>query len=348
MLGFDSRAARATWTVLAVLLLAAALCAIRRTLFVFVVAILLAYMLLPLVDWIDRKLPIKRSRTPALAIVYVALVTAVAWISAEVGAKAAEQANLLASKIPDLLDPARTGQLPLPEFLRPWSANLTAMLREYSKEILAKLPAAVLRAAGAAANLIFVVIVPILSFFFLKDGHSIHDWIMRSLPDPRRRSLVEEIGADLNLLLAQYMRALVLLGLATAFCYGVFFTVIGVPYGVLLAAISFPLEFIPMIGPLVSAAIILAVAGFSGFPHLVAIVVFLIVFRLFQDYVLQPFLMSSGIELHPLVVIFGVFAGEQIAGIEGAFLSVPVLATLRIVYRRLIAPRLAPAPAALK
>ena len=90
-----------------------------------------------------------------------------------------------------------------------------------------------------------------------------------------------------------------------------------------------------MVGPLAAAVIILMVAGLSGFHHLLWILVFLAVFRVFQDYVLSPHLLSAGTELHPLVVIFGVLTSGQIAGITSSFLSVPVLATLRIVYRQL-------------
>jgi predicted PurR-regulated permease PerM len=131
------------------------------------------------------------------------------------------------------------------------------------------------------------------------------------------------------------MRALVLQSAAAFVAYGLFFFLIGVPYGMLLATISFFLEFIPVVGPLVGAAAILLVAGLSGFQHLFWILVFLIVFRIFQDYVLSPHLMSKGAKLQPVVVIFGILAGGQIAGIPGIFLSVPVLAILRIVYRQL-------------
>jgi len=193
---------------------------------------------------------------------------------------------------------------------------------------------------SAATNVIFIVIVPILSFFFLKDGRALQRYIMTLVSDEAHRGTVGGIAKDLNVLLAQYMRALVLIGLATAIAYGTFFAVMGVPYAVLLAAIAFPLEFIPMLGPLTSSVIILLVAGFSGYPHVLAIAVFLAVFRVFQDYVLAPHLMSSGMELHPLLIMFGVFAGQQIAGIAGAFLSVPVMAVLRIVYRRLERARL--------
>jgi predicted PurR-regulated permease PerM len=102
-----------------------------------------------------------------------------------------------------------------------------------------------------------------------------------------------------------------------------------------LAAIAFPLEFIPMVGPFIGAIIIVAVAGLGGFHHLLWIVGFLAAFRLFQDYVLSPQLLSEGMELHPLVVIFGVLAGGSVAGVAGSFLSVPVLATLRIIFRQL-------------
>jgi predicted PurR-regulated permease PerM len=54
-----------------------------------------------------------------------------------------------------------------------------------------------------------------------------------------------------------------------------------------------------------------------------------------QDYVVSPHLMGRGVELHPLLVLFGVFAGAEVAGIAGTFLSVPVLALFRILYLRL-------------
>ncbi len=65
-----------------------------------------------------------------------------------------------------------------------------------------------------------------------------------------------------------------------------------------------------MIGPLTASIVILVVAGFSSYPHGWALAAFLGAYRIFQDYVLSPHLMSSGMELHPLLVVFGVFAGS--------------------------------------
>ena len=67
-----------------------------------------------------------------------------------------------------------------------------------------------------------------------------------------------------------------------------------------------------------------------------------------QDYVVSPHLMGQGVELHPLLVLFGVFAGAEVAGIAGTLLSVPVIAMARILYLRIrktrIATRPGPAP----
>jgi predicted PurR-regulated permease PerM len=77
------------------------------------------------------------------------------------------------------------------------------------------------------------------------------------------------------------------------------------------------------------------VGGFSG-ANVLSILVFLIAYRLFQDYVMQPYLLGAGVELHPALVIFGVSAGGELAGIAGSFLSIPTLALLRIIYRRVL------------
>jgi predicted PurR-regulated permease PerM len=94
------------------------------------------------------------------------------------------------------------------------------------------------------------------------------------------------------------------------------------------------LEFIPVVGPLVAAALILSVALLTGYSHWLVLLLFLIAWRLIQDYVVSPRIMGKSMELHPLAAIFGVLAGGEIAGVLGVYLSIPVMASLRIVWRR--------------
>jgi predicted PurR-regulated permease PerM len=340
MLGIDSRAARAAWTVFLVVLALALGYWIRRTLLIFTAALLVAYLLSPLVSLVDRVAKGRFHRNLSLAVVYVLLIAALGTALGVIGSRVVEEGASLASRLPELIRGLdRSMDLPLPEWMTPVKISLLAALRsfveQHSKDALPLLQRAGSELLALLVNLAFVILVPILSFFFLKDGAEMRQNLIAWIPDGPNRRLMEDIFGDVHVLLAQFMRALVILSAATFVSYSLFFASACVPYAVLLATIAGVLEFIPVAGPLSAAAVALLVAGFSGYPHLLWMVVFLIAYRLFQDYVLQPYLMSSGVEVPPLLIIFGVLAGEQVAGVPGMFLSIPVIATLRVIFLRL-------------
>ena len=136
-------------------------------------------------------------------------------------------------------------------------------------------------------------------------------------------------------LLGQYVGALIVLCLVTFTVWLAVFLVFGVRYAVLLAALGGALEFIPVVGPVVAAALVLSVHVFADGSGTLWLLGFLVGWRLVQDYVTSPLVMGSGVDLHPALVIFGVLAGGEIAGVPGMFFSIPVLAALRVVWRRL-------------
>jgi predicted PurR-regulated permease PerM len=343
MFGIDNRIARYTWTVIAILLVVGIIYRIRDTAFVFIIALLFAYLLAPLIEFLDRRLP-GRSRTPALAIVYLLLIGLLILGLFEIGSRVVVEAEALTAKLPQLLSNLQHPKAP--PVTAPGSIRMTVLfeikrlIAEHAQQIFSFMPKAALKVFALAQGLFFIVLVPILSFFFLNDAERIREFVLTIAPDDARRRQLQELGADLHLLLAQYVRALVLLAAFAFGAYALVFSLIGVPYSMLLAAIEFPLEFVPIVGPVVGFAIIMLVSAFSGYHHLIVLVVFMAVFRIFQDYAVSPRFMSGEMKLHPLVIIFGVLAGAQLGGIIGCFLSVPVIAALRIGYVRLRRRRL--------
>lgn len=339
MLGLDSRAVRGAWSVFLVALTLALVYWIRRTLLIFMAALLVAYLLSPLVNLVDRIAKGRFSRNLSLAVVYVLLIAALGTALAALGSRVFDEAATLAARLPDLvrwLD--QPVNLPLPEWMAPVQVSLLTTLRsfleQHSKDALPLMQRVGRELLALIGNLVFLILVPILSFFFLKDGAEMRENLVALVPEGPNRRMLEEIFGDIHLLLAQFMRALMTLSAATFVFYSLVLAATGVPYAVLLATIAGVLEFIPVVGPLAAAATILLVAGFSGYPHLLWIVVFLAAYRLFQDYVLQPYLMSSGVAVHPLLIIFGVLAGEQVGGVAGMVLSIPTIATLRVIFLR--------------
>jgi predicted PurR-regulated permease PerM len=345
MLGIDARAARYTWTAAFVLLLLWLLFLMRTTLFVFILALLFGYLLSPLVNVIDRFLPTSRTRTPALAIAYLIFVAVLFVAVTQIGARVVDQANALAKSVPAWLGNWQQPSASVTPGVNSFKAEVLQKVQEQigksSGDIIAALPRAGAKILSVASNVVYVVIIPILGFFFLKDGDVMRQLFLEMIDNQPWRTLVDELLVDVNLLLAHYMRAILTLSLATFMSYSIFFSILRVHYSILLAALAATLEFIPMIGTLTAGVVIVIVTAASGGPVWSAIV-FLVVYRVFQDYVLSPQLMRAGVQLHPLFVLFGVFAGAEIAGIPGAFLSVPVLALIRIIYRRIRKARTTP------
>jgi predicted PurR-regulated permease PerM len=339
MLGIDRHALKVAWTVFLFALVVFLVYEVRRTLMIFALALFFSHLLGPIVSFFERTMPARVPKIAILVLVYVALVVVIVLTMISVGGRIGEQAASLLARLPDLAhrqDPL--AGLPLPgwlEFARPTLIDLVRQrLADLEKQVLPILSSAGVQIFNGIGNVLSAILIPILSFFFLKDGPLIRGAIVESF-SRSHQTVVNEIFIDLHLLLAQYIRALVLLSLSTFVFYTGFLTIAAVPYAILLAGIAAILEFIPVVGPLTGSAVILLVAAFMGYPHLLWIVMFLVIYRIFQDYVLSPYLMSSGVEVDPLLVLFGVLAGEQIAGVPGMFFSVPVIAALRVLYVRL-------------
>lgn len=340
MLAFDTRAARVAWSVSLVGVALFAVYSVRRSLLIFVLAVFFSYLLYPAVRRLEQLAPRRVSRTVSTAIVYVLLLLLSVGLLSLIGPQIAEQASRLAERLPALIrDPTVIDRLPLPEWLMPYRQRVGEFVREQLQSGTAyALPLARQVgqfALGFASNILFVVLIPILSFLFIKDGAVMRDQFLAWTADRGTFSMWRRIVNDLDLLLGRYIRALLILSMATLISYSAFFTVVGVPYGMLLAVVAGVLEFIPVIGPLVAAITVVVVAGLSGYPHLLWLIGFVAAYRLVQDYVLNPALMSGGVAVPPLLVLFGLLAGEELAGVAGIFLSVPVLAAAKIAVLRI-------------
>jgi predicted PurR-regulated permease PerM len=337
MLGIDARAARYTWTAAIVVFVLGFIYLIRRTLFVFVLALLFAHLVAPLVDLLDRFLPGRRTRTLALALSYAIFIAVVVVLGIQISSRVAAQASSLATKLPQMIDQwehsVSLGSPLLDSIKQRVLETLQQEIQTRANDLLSALPRASSEFVSIASNLIYVVIIPILAFFFLKDANLARQQILELVSETRRRLLVEELLADVHLLLSHYMRALVLITIVTFTAYSTFFSIIGVPYAVLLGALSGVLEFIPIVGPAVAGLTVLIVAFLAG-THALAVLIYVSLYRVFLDYIVSPRIMGQGVELHPLIVLFGVFAGAEIAGVPGAFLSVPAMALARVLYRR--------------
>lgn len=341
MLGFNRSAAKITWTVTLVAVALLAVYAVRKTLFVFLLAVFFAYMVYPAVKRLSKYTPKRFSHSAATATVFLAIVLIVIGAVALVGPPVADQASTLTQQLPALTkDPQIINRVPLPDWLAPYRARVASFIQQQAasgSSVAMPIAKQVGQVAFAiASNSIFVLLVPVLAFLLIKDATAMRTGFLKWVQQGGHGRMWLGIVDGLDVLLGRYIRSLLILSGATMVVYGVVFSIAGVPFALLLAALAGVLEFIPVVGPLAAAVVCLLVAGLSGYSNLVFLIGFIAAYRLFQDYVLNPYLMSGGIEVPALMVLFGLLAGEEIGGIVGIFLSVPAIAAAKIVATQIV------------
>lgn len=344
-MGIDPRAARAAWTVFLLGLLVYLAYMARHTLLIFILALFFAYMLSPVVNFVEKLVPPRVSRNVTLLIVYVLFIGAIVGIGFGIGSLIVDQATALAARLPEMVknkDPLAA--IPLPGWLAPLRLRIVDAIRSQvsnlDKQAFPLIKTAVTQILERAGGILEFVLIPILAFFFLKDGARIRETVVEWTTQGRNSVILDEIFGDVHILLGHYIRALVILSGAAFAVYTMFLQITGGQFAALLGGIAAVLEFIPVVGPLAAAVIMVVVEGATGYSHVLPLIIFIVFYRFVQDYVLSPYLMGTGVELHPLLVLFGVLAGEQIGGVPGMFLSVPILATLRVIYVHLQRSRL--------
>ncbi|MFZ0293473.1 MAG: AI-2E family transporter [Candidatus Sulfotelmatobacter sp.] len=331
----DGRTARVIITVLLFALGLGFLYAARQTLIAFLFAIFFAYLMSPLVSYLEKLL---HGRGRAIAVIYALLLGLVVLFFVSTGPRIGRESARLGQSLPALsrLSSGQIAQQLGQE--HGWNSRLVEVAQNYlashSGEITKLAQAVGLWVADVAKQAWLLVIVPLLSIFFLKDGRSFSQVLLDLVQSRPQRELLQGVLSDLNQMLAHFIRAQLILAALTLAVYSIALGMMGMPYALVLGTLGGLLEFIPVIGPLAAAVVIVSVSLLVGFPHWLALIIFLGVWRLIQDYVTSPRIMGQSVELHPLAAIFGVMAGGEVAGILGIFLSIPVMASLRIVFRR--------------
>lgn len=333
----DSRTTRILFTIFVFAVGFAFLYVARRTLIAFLFAVFFAYLVDPAVSRVEK---FARSRAGAIAIIYLLIVMMLGTLFFFIGPRIGHETQKLTDSMPSLVERINSGQIVQDigiehGLTKNTRDQLSAFLKGHTGDLLKLAQRAGLRIAEVAQESWILVLIPILAAFFLKDGRAFSQVALSFVHSKPQREFMQGVINDMNLMLAQFIRAQLTLAALSWVAYASFLGLImHVPYALMLGTAGGILEFIPVVGPLVASVLIIGVAVLNGYHYWLIVGVFLIIWRLVQDYAVSPRVMGKTMELHPLAAIFGVLAGAEIAGVLGVYLSIPVMASLRIVWRR--------------
>jgi predicted PurR-regulated permease PerM len=316
------------------------------------IAGVLAYILDPVVDYLEAR---ERGRGRAIVMVFGLGIVLVALMLATVLPQLIFQIGELVARIPDYAEDLNRnlnnwmhwGWIQrLPEGLRPlsvWEAHGPAMQEWVAQAIPVITGWGLAQFGRMAAWLGFVVgmfLVPIYVFYFLLQKRRIVDHWTEYLPIQESRAKEEAVFVlrSINDSLIVFFRGQVLV----AFCVGVLtavgFTLIGLRYALLLGVITGVLGIIPYLGVMVSIvpAIVLGIVQFGDWRVFLVVGVFALVQTL-ESWVISPKIIGDRVGMHPLTIIIAIMVGTTLmGGILGGVLAIPLTAALRTLMFRYV------------
>jgi predicted PurR-regulated permease PerM len=187
-------------------------------------------------------------------------------------------------------------------------------------------------ARTVGTRLLDTLLVIIVSFYLLMSGKQMAAYMLRFVPAASRMR-TGYVAGRIHTVLGAYLRGqLLLILLMSVVSFLVLQFVFNVPYAIPLAILTGFLEILPLIGPAIATVLAAGVAlAAHGTGAAEGVIVAYFVLRELEDNLVMPFVVGRAVELHPLVTIFAVLAGGQIAGIIGMLLAVPVTAAIKVI-----------------
>jgi predicted PurR-regulated permease PerM len=269
--------------------------------------------------------------------VYLAIVILIAALGYALAPGLARNTVKLLDEAPALLDGLSNGDIGTE--LRGkygWSAEQEFRFRAFlarHREDIQELVRVVDRYLSSVPQVLgWLVLIPVLAIFFLRDGDHIADLLIHMFFPQDRHPEIRAVANDLHIMLTRYIRAQVLLCGLSFVSYAAATLLLRFPHAIALAALGGLLEFIPVVGWMSTFAAITSV-GIVNHSHWIWMAVLMGIWRLVQDYFTSPRIMGRHLEIHPLAAIFAVLVGAEIGGIVGIFLAVPFMASMGVIWR---------------
>jgi putative heme transporter len=295
-----------------------------------IVALFLATLLVPLVNWLEQR---GWPHLPAVLAVFGGAVLLIVAIVAGF-------VPLIGNELGALRQRADEGIAEVQAFIasRPFGLSEEDLNRylDQARERFTENSAGLTRGAVEGATLVGEVITGLilclfLTFFFVKDSERFTRWIL-DFAGREREPHLRAIGTRSATAVSGYLRGQASVGLVDAVFIGIGLAIVGVPLVIPLAFLTFVAAFLPLVGAFIAGALAALVALVTkGFTAALIVVGITVLVQQLEGHLLAPLLLGRAVSLHPVVIILALAAGAILGGIIGAFLAVPIAAVVTAV-----------------
>ncbi|MCA1667682.1 MAG: AI-2E family transporter [Thermomicrobia bacterium] len=291
---------------------------------ILIVALVLAGTFSPVVTWLERH---RVPRPLALGIILIALLGVIVGLGALIIPAFAHQFGTLSTDAPRI-------QARLADFaarVPPLAGQANAIRTAQPDRLLTPIGNYVLKSAGAAAQLVvlgFTTVV--IAFYLIADHERVKGFLFALLPRPYHVRTARVL-LDMETVVGGYMRGQAITSLSIGVFAFILLQIVGVPAALPLGILAAFADLIPLVGPVLAVAPCVLFALTVGPLKAVIVLVALVIYHQFESHLLLPRVYGQSLRLSPLAVIVALLVGEQLLGIVGALLALPMAAGIRVL-----------------
>ncbi len=188
---------------------------------------------------------------------------------------------------------------------------------------------------GFASKVVELIVVPVLTYYFLKDWQSLRDDIIAVFP-VKSQMKVRTIIHEMAIVISNYIRGQVLVSIVIGLMVFAGMYLLGVDYPLVLGLLAAITETIPIIGPIIGSVPAILLAYLVEPSLAIKVTVFYLIVHQIENHIVVPNIMGHNIDLHPVVIIISLLVGGQLLGVLGMMLAVPMAALLKVLARNLL------------
>jgi len=308
----------------------------RGVLWPFALALLLVYLLTPLVDYlVDKKLP----RVAATFCAYIVLFSIFTLIMLVVIPRLVDAFQEIYSQLPQFIDATKEYAASLQEKYRGLRLLLEREeLTDWIFQGIGALTGKVAQSiAGVPAGIFLFILSLIVSFYLLKDARKIRSALINYIPKEYQKK-VSEFLTDVDKILGGYIRGQLIIAAVVGTSIGIGLFLLRIKYAFVLGTVAGVFNVVPYFGAVIAItpALLLGLIKdpFSAWTFLWVILLFIGVSQV-EMYFLAPRILSRKVRLHPVAIIFAIVVGGAALGMLGILLAIPALAILKALFMRL-------------
>ena len=319
---------------------------LRNLLLPFLIGLILAYLLLPPILWIEKKLPKKNrwmgfKRILLILLIYLAVIGIVVVIGIFTIPSIVDSINQFIQNLPQLLpelwnniqDAINRFQQNLPPQIRDQiSGYLTNILSTIGNVLRSSLAASVSVISGTFGLILGFLSLPVFLFYILKDAEKLSRGFYSGM-SPWTAEQARNILGIIQDILGRYLRSAIILGLAVGILDLIGLTILGIPYAVVLALWAGVTEIIPILGPWIGATAGVIVTLATDASKTIWVVILYLAVQILEGNLLVPRIHGEYLQIHPAVIIVLLVIGGHFAGFWGIILIVPVTSVIVRLYR---------------